>query len=75
MLKVLQHKWERDPNPWHHIQYICTKCGVLKRWDDTLGRWIYIVYSTNVTARQTANVRYDRPECVLEKFTTPKLKR
>lgn len=74
MLKVLKHKWERDPNPWHHIQYRCTKCGVLKRWDDTLQRWIYVTFSTNVIARTSGTVVYDRPECILETATMPKLK-
>jgi len=62
--KKLRHSWARNPNPYGRLEYACSHCGCLKRWDQVLGFWIYITYSNNVTARPSANVLFNTPTCV-----------
>ena len=60
----LRHSWQPHYNYFNYLEKSCSKCGCIKRWDDYLNRWIFIVENNNVTRRPTNNIVYNRPSCI-----------
>lgn len=50
--KLIRHRWDIKVNS---IDKQCSLCGLIKHWEDTQGRWVFI---------DRAGTHYDRPKCV-----------
>jgi len=67
MKKPLQHKW--DPIPNQFKTDICTKCGIVRKWDARQFR--YVFYKTWLNGCPIGWLKYGpgAPECILENCT------
>lgn len=51
--RQIRHKW--IPIPGNSIDKQCEYCGLIKQWEDTMGRFMF---------RDLIGLHYNRPECI-----------